>query len=393
VRVECPVVADRTRASVLVAKETIKTAEFTLPVISEDATLLRTAMCGVCGTDVHLYLGHTPPGTSIPYPFIPGHEIVGTIDEMGKSANSSMKIAGGKLEEGDRALLFGAVMCDNCWGCRHLGNVNGLDCVELFGYGFVESEKPPHLFGGYSEYLYVVPKSWLWEIPDDMPWEIAVLSDPLSTGVRCIEKALTIGSISNNVILPFSGSVVIQGSGAMGVLAAAAAKVAGAKNVIMTGAPAHRLTIAQQMGVDTTINILETEVEERVKQVRSLTSGGKGADVVIELAGTPEALLEGLEMIRKGGTYVEAGNFLDVGRTINVNVCKQLCAKDLTFHSVYGPSPRHFEKAFEMLASTKDRFPYEKLVTHRFKIEEASQAMRSARSEECLKAVITGPGL
>jgi len=174
---------------------------------------------------------------------------------------------------------------------------------------------------------------------------------------------------------PFSGTVVIQGSGAIGILAAAAAKVAGAKQVIMTGAPDFRLRMGEEVGVvDNTINITKTGTEERIKEVRKLTSGRYGTDIVIEVAGTPEALLEAIEMVRKARTIVEAGNFTDVGRTIQINVCRQLCAKDLTLHNVYGPSPRHFEKSFYMLQGTMDRFPYEKIVTHKFSIDHASRA-------------------
>ena len=382
------------KAAVLVEEGRIEIRDLPRPTLIDDAMLLKTAMCGVCGTDVHAYIGHTSPMRGRSFPLLLGHEIVGTVDEMGKEANHTMKISEGTLEEGDRVLLFGAVQCDKCWGCRHFGNVNGLNCVQGSGYGFGDPNESPYMHGGYSERVYVYPNSWLWKIPDDIPWEVAVLSDPLATGLRCIEKALTIGSISNNVILPFSGTVVVQGSGGIGVLAAAAAKVAGAKQVIMTGAPDLRLKIAEEIGVvDHTINVLKVGVEERIKEVRKLTSGGYGADVVIEVAGTPEALLEGLEMVRKAGTVVEAGNFLDVGRTVEINVCKQLCAKDITLHTVYGPSPRHFEKSFYMLQATMDRFPYEKMVTHKFKIEEANAALETAKREECLKAVLTGPGL
>lgn len=365
--------------AILTGPKKIEIKKIPLPRIPDDGMLLKMEMCGVCGTDVHFYLGASPPEGKTTYPTVLGHEIVGTIEEVGKRSNESMKISEGKLQKGDRVAIFGAILCDKCWGCRHFGNVNHLDCIGGKGYG------------GYSDYILLQPNSSLWKLPDDLPFEVAVLADPLAIGVRAVEEILSLNTLGNNAFLPYRGTVVVQGSGAVGVLAAAACRIAGAGKVIMTGSPASRLKIAEDLGVvDCTIDIKKVGLKDRINSVLKMTSGGYGADVVIEAAGVPEAFLEGLKMVRKGGSFIEMGNFLDVGRPIQINVCKDLCYKDFNLHTIWCPSPRQFEKAIDLLVNNRHRYPFEKIVTHKFKVADAAKALETAAKEECLKAVITG---
>jgi len=366
--------------AVLTEPRKIEIKKIPWPMLHENEILLKMEMCGVCGTDVHYYRGALHPSGATIYPIILGHEIVGTVEEVGKKANETMKITEGTLQKGDRVVVFGAITCDKCWGCRHFGNVNHLDCTA----------RPPGP-KGFQDYIVLPPNTLIWKIPDDVPFEVAVLADPLAIGVRAVDEILSLGTLSNNALLPYSGTVVIQGSGAVGVLAAAACRIAGAGKIIMTGSPASRLKIAEDLGVvDCTIDIKEVGLEERIKKVLEMTPGGYGADVVIEAAGAPEAFLEGLKMVRKGGTFIEMGNFLDVGRPVQLNVCRDLCYKDFNLHTIWAPSPRHFEKAINMLVNNRHRYHFEKLVTHKFKLVDVAKALETAAKEECLKAVIIG---
>ena len=172
----------------------------------------------------------------------------------------------------------------------------------------------------------------------------------------------------------------------MGVLHVLKARIMGAGTIIAMDISPYRLALAQEFGADIAINVSETTEEERCQRVRDETDG-RGADLVVECVGYPQVLREGLEMLRKGGMYIETGNFVDTG-DVSINVHRHLCAKNvrligLTNHPVTG-----YPTSLKLLHRYMDTFPLHKFVSHTYPIERADEAMQTTFSEECMKVAI-----
>jgi threonine dehydrogenase-like Zn-dependent dehydrogenase len=244
------------------------------------------------------------------------------------------------LREGDRVAVYAQRQCGRCYWCRHFGFTARCEGPRPPGYGYHYGRvEPPYFTGGFGDYLVIGPGTWLWRVPEHVPWEAAVLVEPFSIGIRAVEKALSLPSWKNEQTLGFGGTVAVVGAGAIGVLTAAAARVAGAGRIILLGTPAGALEIARRIGVaDVVIDIAEVSPADRIEQVRALTPGGRGADVVFEAAGVPAAFVEGLEMLRPLGTFVEYGCAIDNGRTVPLNIAHHLTEKELALYTLAAPA-------------------------------------------------------
>ena len=363
---------EQIRSAYHVAARRIETRIFPKVEPPEDIILAKIEMCGVCGTDVH-YWKRTPKS---PHPL--GHEPVYIIEEFGPNAVRE-DIWGQKLEVDDRILAeipwwCGELSCPYCsffhqeWLCQGpLGSKRKKKPAWR--------EKIPPI-AGYSNYGYIPSDSYIYKIPDTLPSKIAVLTDPLCTGLqiaKCMDRA--------------GLTVAIVGSGPIGLLGLFAAKLAGAWRVIVTGGPENRLKLCEEFGADYTINIFEvTDPEERIKTVKKLTPGGYGPDVVLEAAGVPIAFYESIEMVRRGGTVVEVGHFTDAG-PISINP-HTILRKNITIRSFNAFDCEEYGYALRVLDSYRDKYPLDKVVTHIFKIEEAQQALEAAERGIPMKAVI-----
>jgi L-iditol 2-dehydrogenase len=160
----------------------------------------------------------------------------------------------------------------------------------------------------------------------------------------------------------------------------------------MVGGEPNRLELAREFGADITININEVrDPMERVKMVRKETLGGHGADVVLECAGVPQAVPEGIDYLRYGGRYCEAGHFSDAG-TVLINPSTHICAKCATIVGAWSSTPDQFIKALNVLR--EKRFPFEKIITHKLPLERLEEAFKALSSDyiidgkEVIKAVV-----
>ncbi|MCZ6678383.1 MAG: zinc-binding dehydrogenase, partial [Candidatus Poribacteria bacterium] len=184
------------------------------------------------------------------------------------------------------------------------------------------------------------------------PPEVAVLTEPFTIGVHAVMR----GGVE------IGDTVVVQGSGAIGLVTLVCAKISGAAKLIMVGGPAERLELAKRMGADVTINIEEvTTVEERTELVKSHTPRQAGADVVFECAGFLPATPEGLGYVKSSGTFVEVGHFVDMG-SIEFNINQLLMRKNLRVEAIWGSRYEHFVRGLPILE--KNEFPYADMVSH-----------------------------
>lgn len=276
------------RALVLEEPRKLVGREFALPPVGDDDGLLRVEACGLCGTDHEQYTGALPVGRA----FVPGHETVGVIEEIGPVASERWGVAAG-----DRVAVEPFQRCGECGPCRageyRRCEQHGLgDC-----YGFVSVDKAPGLWGGYAEYQYLGPDTVLHHVPDVLDPVVATLFNPLGAGVRW------------GVTVPGTGEgdvVAVLGPGIRGLCTLAAVREAGAGFVMVTGLGAHdapRLEAARRFGADLVVDVAETD------PVGALTdAAGRLADVVVDVtAKAPAAFGQATRLARDGGTMVVAG--------------------------------------------------------------------------------------
>jgi threonine dehydrogenase-like Zn-dependent dehydrogenase len=169
----------------------------------------------------------------------------------------------------------------------------------------------------------------------------------------------------------------------------AKARMLGAGKIISLDAFDKKLELAKEFSADVIINIKDMEDKDLVEAIHAETEG-RGADVVVETVGRPDVFRVGLEMLRRGGTYLETGNFADTGE-VSINVHRHIAAKNVLIYGNTNHPHDGYYAAFDMMWRNRDRFPIEKLITHRFKLEQAQEAIEKSFDEDALKVVFT-PG-
>jgi threonine dehydrogenase-like Zn-dependent dehydrogenase len=333
-----------------------KMREVPWPKVPPKAALIKIGACGVCGTDQHILKGHWPK--PLPWPFTLGHELAGVIVEIG--AELKTDFMGKPLKVGSKLMLPPLMPCGFCDWCKHYPE-QANKCLTPVYYGrYLGFEKPPHLWGGWAEYVYVdleeLPGTKIYKLPDDMSLLLGSLSEPMTSCIRAFNRASKAGGFK------WGDTVVIQGTGPIGILAVAAAQEMGAGRVIAVGAPERpRLALAREFGAEATVDI-ETykTADERIKRVREIV-GGYGADLVMDCSGHPTAGPEGIEFLRDGGTYVEMGQFTDAG-SIQTS-WHRICTKDLNVLGSWAFTANDLPLGVDMLYRAKDKYPWRKMQT------------------------------
>ncbi|MBT5874905.1 MAG: alcohol dehydrogenase catalytic domain-containing protein [Candidatus Latescibacteria bacterium] len=358
------------------AKGTFTIEQETVPQPGPDELLIKQSMCGLCGTDVHIFHGHFPQTR---FPLVLGHEIVGRIEKLGEDVLTDTM--GTKIEEGDMIGIVPGMPCGSCYFCA-VQKEPGL-CTRGAAWGFRPfTDQAPHFQGGFSQYVLLNhPRNVFLKV--NSPPEISVLLEPFTIGIHFADRAnIQIGS-----------TVVIQGAGAIGIFSLAAALEAGAHKTIVIGAPASRLALAKEFGADVTINIEEmTDPKQRIEAVLAETPGGYGADAVFECTGVPQSIPEGIDMLRRGGTYVEGGHFTNAG-DVTMNPFRHFVMKNINLVGVWGRSLSHFVRGLPILES--GRYPFDKMVSHQVPLERLGDAVNTLSTdyrfdgEEVRKIAIT----
>jgi L-iditol 2-dehydrogenase len=173
----------------------------------------------------------------------------------------------------------------------------------------------------------------------------------------------------------------------VGLSAIAYARLRGAGTLVAIGDPEARLELARAMGADVALSLAAESEGAREAAVRELT-GGRGVDVGIECAGQPEAVAEGLSLLRDGGTYVIAGHYTDTGST-KLNPHTDINRKHADVRGSWGLEFGHLNRALLLLARHRDRLPFARVIGRRYRLEEAEQALADVESLSVTKAIIT----
>jgi alcohol dehydrogenase len=327
------------RALVLESPRELIFRELPLPAIGDDDGLLRVEACGLCGTDHEEFTGELFPG----YPFVPGHESVGVVEQIGPHAAARWGV-----QAGDRVAVEVFLSCRECRACR----AGAYQRCERHGladmYGFVSVDRAPGLWGGYAQHQYLAPDSMLCRVPPTLDAVTATLFNPLGAGIRW---AVTLpGTRAGDV-------VAVLGPGVRGLSACAAAKHAGAGFVLVTGRAtrdAPRLGIASQFGADLAVDV---DTADPVRALRDATGGL--ADVVVDVtAKAPAAFAQAIDLARPGGIVVVAGTRGrgGAGSTFDPD---RIVYKELRVLGALGVDAVAYDDALQLLAAR--RFPFETL--------------------------------
>lgn len=374
------------KAAILEDVRKLKVVDYPEPEVEPNGFLMNMELCGVCGTDMHLYEGNM----NIPFPVIPGHEWVGVIEEIGEEAKG-YEVRGQGLDVGDRVVVVPGTnrYCGECYFCRFMPHKPTL-CTgrKVMGVNMTSAEKP-HLLGGWAEKVYVnAEKFWVYKVPDEVTPEVAVLSEPMAVSSRALERAYAPGMPTFGEGFGVGQSVVVQGAGAIGLLAIATAKLAGAGNIISVDMVDERLAMAEKLGADHVIDMRQMKTaEERVKEVQRLTNG-LGGDVVIEAVGVPAAVPEGIDMTRRGGKYVEVGHYTNPGPVlINPHT---ICNKDMDILGSWTYPPTQFGTVLDLMRLAADRLPLDEIVTHKFHVSDAQKSIDTLKERKGIKHALTG---
>ena len=371
-------------AATLVQPGKYEIREYPLPEPAAGCVLIKMAMSGICGTDKHTFQGYTTQdgGRELEFPIIQGHENVGTVAAIGGNGRYT-DFEGIPLRAGDRVVVGANVSCGQCYYCRH--DFPYYCCENTTDYGNnLSAKNSPHLFGGWSQYIYILPGSFLVKVPDDLPSEVAVLTEIFAVSAG-LDRAKQMSAFPNESFR-FDDTVVVLGVGPLGMCFLMKARMLGAGTIIAADLSDFRLNFAKRLGADQVINAGKTSRAERLQMVKDLTHG-RGADMVIECAGVPQAVPEGLEMLRVSGLLVEAGNFSDLGE-IMLSPHRHLCAKNARILGVGGEEPAAYGPSMRQMARYMKHYPLREFVTHRFGLRDVGAAMQKSMEAESMKVVL-----
>jgi alcohol dehydrogenase len=336
--------------------------------VKPDEVLVRVRMSTICRSDIHSYEGRRPN----PCPGILGHEIIGTIEEIGARVTKDMR--GDPLKIGDR-ITWSEYFYDGPCYYREIHDIPQ-KCDGLRKYGHDHVDEDPHFLGGFAEYCYIVPGTWILKLPDDLSDEEAT---PLNCGVA------TMISVTEAATINVGDAVVVQGLGLLGLYGCAIAKARGARLVVGLDSVAARLKAATKFGADLVVDIGRTKTADVVREVRAACRPD-GADAVIEVCGVPDVIPQGLEMLRIGGRYVLGGVVTPGANvTIDANV---LVRKWITLKGIHNYHPRHLIQALDFVVTHRHRFPFKEIVDSKFSLNELDVAFKKAAEREVLRAAI-----
>jgi L-iditol 2-dehydrogenase len=247
------------------------------PAIGPEEVLVRVEACGICGSDVHGYDGHT--GRRIP-PLIMGHEAAGLIAEVGANVK--------QFSPGDRVTVDSTVYCGKCFYCRR-GNVNLCDNRNVLGVSCNEYRR----HGAFAEFM-AVPQHIVYRLPDDLSFEQAAMIEAVSIAFHAI----------NRTPLKLGDTVVVVGAGMIGQLVIQTLRQAGCGKLIAIDIDDRKLQMARDLGADEGINANSPDISAQILE----RTHGRGSDLAFEVVGTSVAFNTAVTSVRKGGALTLVGN-------------------------------------------------------------------------------------
>jgi 2-desacetyl-2-hydroxyethyl bacteriochlorophyllide A dehydrogenase len=316
-----------------------------VPVPQKDELLIKIAYAGICGSDIHIRHGKNP---RVQYPIVMGHEFSGEIVKVGAEVTG--------WQVGDQVVANPLISCNICDACTrghwHVCKKLGLTGIDVDG--------------AFAEYV-TIRSSQAMKVPEGVPLDIAALAEPLAVGVHAVDRGGV--RLGNNV--------AILGGGTIGLMVALAAKIVGARRIIIIEVSDYRLSMIKQMGF-TAIDAKNSNVRQEVLEY----TGGNGADVVFEAAAAPATSAQMTGLLRIRGTAVMVG----VHRQLVGIDMQDVNLRELTILGSRVYEAANFVTAVELLPSIVE---LGKVATHRLRLEEIDAAFAAAESgQDSLKVLL-----
>src|SRR5258705_3668914 len=295
------------------------------PKVGINDVLIRVHRTGIYGTDVHIYKWDSWAAKTIPVPMVFGHEFVGEIVEVGSNVSDFFP---GQIVSGE-----GHVVCGRCRNClagrRHL-------CAGTNGIGV---DRP----GAFAEYL-ALPMTNVWVHPKGMDKDVAAIFDPFGNAVHTALSFPVLGE-----------DVLVTGAGPIGILAAAVARHAGARYVVITDVNPYRLDLARKMGATLAVNSREKSLKDVQKELGMV----EGFDVALEMSGDPKAFRDMLSNMSHGAKIAMLGI---PSEDISID-WNQVVFNQLTIRGIYGREM--YETWYKMTVMLQSGLDISGVITHR----------------------------
>ena len=359
------------RVAMLTAKEHFEIQEYPIPEIGDDDVLVKVEGCGVCGTDAHEYK-RDPFGL---IPVVLGHEGTGEIVKIGK--NVTKDSAGKPLGVGDKVVTC-MIFKDNpdiTMFDLNKQNVGGADV-----YGLLPDDDT-HLNGWYADYIVVRKGSTIFNV-SSLDLDSRILIEPAAVLIHAVERAKTTD------ILRFNSRVAVQGCGPIGLLCIAVLRTMGVENITAIDGNDQRLEFAKLMGANATVNFKNYKDSEALANGVKDSFGGYLADFAFQCTGSPVAHANIYKFIRNGGGLCELGFFIN-GGDATINPHFDICSKEITVVGSWVYTLRDYATTFDFLKRAKAiGLPLEKLITHKFHLADANEALQTNLRQDGLKIAI-----
>ncbi|EEG73808.1 NAD(P)-dependent alcohol dehydrogenase [[Clostridium] hylemonae] len=317
---------------------TMEIAEEVIPEVRKGCALVRIEYNGICGSDVHFYKDGRVGDCVLHGPFVLGHEVSGTVTEVGEGVT--------ELKAGDRVALEPGYACGKCEFCKS-GRYNLCPDVKFFA--------APPVRGALQEYV-VHPADMCFKLPGNVSTMEGALVEPLAVGLH----AASLGEVS------LGQSVVILGAGCIGLVTLLAAKARGAANIVVADLHEKRLEYARQMGATHTVNAGGGDAPAKIMEILE-----GGPDVVFETAGSPVTIAQTAHIVRRGGTIVLVG--MSAQSEVNYNFF-QVMEKEAVIKCVFRYR-NLYPKAIAAISGGS--INVKQIVTHTFTLEEAGKAFET----------------
>ena len=317
--------------------------------------LVKVKVASICGTDLHIYnWDHWAQGRIHP-PLIPGHEFCGTVAAFGKEVTS--------VKEGDFVSAEMHVACGKCLQCR-TGEAHICQNVKIIGVD---------VDGAFAEYV-VIPESNIWKLDPSIPEEYASILDPLGNAVHTVLA----GEIAGK-------TVAVTGCGPIGLFSIAVARAVGASTIFALEVNEHRRAVAKQMQADHVLDPIKDDVRKIVTE----RTGGLGVDVVLEMAGHPDSIRTGFDIVRRGGRISLLGL---TSKPIPLNFSEDIIFKGITIQGINGR--RMYQTWYQMTALlTSGRLDLRPVITDRLPMKDFSTAMERLKTGEASKILVYPNGV
>jgi putative phosphonate catabolism associated alcohol dehydrogenase len=339
-----------------------------LPELRPGEILVRISACTLCRSDLHTHAGRR----SEPTPTVLGHEIVGRVEAFGPEA-SRVDAAGAALSAGARVTWAIVANCRECVYCR---DDLPQKCERPYKYGHERATDERPFGGGLADFVVLTQRTVCFAVPD-------AISDRVAAPANCATATAA-------AVLRHGGGVegrcvLVLGAGVLGATICAMARSAGARSVLAADTEAESLKRAIAFGAT---HALPAEPVELAARVAALTEG-RGADVVLEMAGSAQLAGAALTLVRTGGTVVLAGTVAPVG---NIAIDpEQVVRRMLTIRGVHNYHPRDLATALSFLAGPGRQFPFETLVGASYPLDQVEQAFAHAHTLRGVRVLVT-PG-